>query len=197
MNSTINPEIILVWPKGQKKLKILAVGGYHLIYFEKENDSLWIDIHNKAVPSFNNSDLKKWYRRYSDLALEKGIIAAIDNKTGEPASTAGSLSNSKNGMFPNGGQLGWVATVPEHRKRGLAQWLCALATNRLLTDRYQNIFLCTGIDMLPAVSVYLRLGYVPCLYNENQRDLWRFIGKELNDHTIINNWIGLKDYLMG
>ncbi len=198
LNDTkINPDLILVWPLYEKRPEIVPIEGYTVNYLSKNNDSWWIDIHKQAVPSFSKSKLENWLSHYRSLSLTKGILVATHNEKQTPVATAGSLANSKQGMFPDGGQLGWVATIPDHRGQGLAQWLSALATKRLIDEDFKNIFLCTGIDMLPAIRVYLNLGYVPCLCDDNQKDRWEFISKELNDRSVIEKWIGLKEYLKG
>jgi len=124
------------------------------------------------VPSFGVPDLTRWLQAYRALSLVDGILVATDELTGEPVATAGSLANSRGGMFPGAGQLGWVATVPAHRGRGLATWLCAQATSRLVDEGFRRVFLCTGDDMLDAIRVYLRLGYVPCIHASDQAERW-------------------------
>jgi len=166
-----NPDIIMVWPRGRELSRPPAVDGYWVQPLSPEQDDWWIDIHRSAVPSFREADLVAWLARYRSLALPDGILVATD-AAGEPVATAGSIANSKQGMFPDGGQLAWVATVPEHRGRGLGEWLSALATARLLDDGFRKIFLVTGDDLTDAIRVYLRLGYIPYLYARDQRDRW-------------------------
>ena len=91
-------------------------------------------------------------------------------------------------MFPRGGQLAWVATAPAHRGRGLATWLSTLATARLERDGYRRIFLCTGDDLTAAIRVYLRLGYVPCLYASDQRERWERICTAIGTPFTPDRW---------
>lgn len=192
-----SPDIILVWPHGRPRPEARPVSGYSLRAMrddddrdgDAEADAWWIDIHRRAVPSFKEPALREWLARYRRLALPNGILIAIDEATGEPVATAGSIANSKDGMFPGGGQLAWVATVPTHRGRGLAQWLSALATARLIDDGFTTIFLCTGDDMLAAIRVYLRLGYVPHLYAADQPDRWRAICDAIGRPFTPEEWV--------
>jgi len=173
----------------------MPVGGYSVRSLPRSLDSWWIDIHRKAVPVFGESDLKGWLERYRSLALPRGILVATDDASGDPVATAGSIANSKDGMFPEAGQLGWVATVPDHRKRGLASWLCALATIRLQQDGFKRIFLCTGDDMTPAIRVYRQLGYLPCIYASDQHSRWARICQLIDMPFEPDHWPTPEEYL--
>lgn len=190
-----SPDIILVWPPGRDVLVPEPVEGYSVQALPKARDAWWIDIHHQAIPQFKVSDLEGWLSTYRSLALENGILVATADETNEPVATAGSLANSKGEMFPEGGQLGWVATVPGHRGRGLATWLCAIATRRLREEGFRNVFLCTGDDMPAAVRVYLRVGYVPCLYASDQRDRWARICEATGSSFVPDEWPTPEEYL--
>lgn len=184
-----SPDIILVWPSGREAPPDpVSVPGYAVQPLSHHQDSWWIDIHRKAVPSFSESNLIDWLDRYRELALPSGILVATDDATGEAVATAGSIAHSKDGMFPGGGQLAWVATVPEHRERGLASWLGALATTRLTQEGFERIIVCTGDDMLAAIHVYLGLGYVPCLYASDQRERWARICEAIGHPFKPTDW---------
>ena len=192
-----SPDIILVLPKGHVLAAVAPVAGYSVQALPASSDAWWIAIHRQAVPAFGESDLKDWLQRYRDLALRDGILVATEDTTGAPVATAGSLANSKGGMFPEGGQIGWVATVPEHRQRGLASWLTALATRRLQAEGFRSIFLCTGDDMPGAISVYLRLGYRPCLYASDQAARWARICAATGTAYTPEKWPTVEEYLAG
>ena len=192
-----NPDIILVWPAGRAAPAAKPVPGYSVRDLPVALDAWWIDIHRLAVPSFRRADLESWLERYRELALTDGILVATDDASGEPVATAGSLANSKGGMFPGGGQLGWVATVPSHRGRGLAHWLSSLATKRLLDDGFDRVFLCTGDDMLDAIRVYRRIGYIPCLYASDQRERWARICEATKGAFAPQHWPTPEEYLTG
>jgi len=192
-----SPDIILVWPGDRELPEPVPVPGYSVRALPPALDSWWVDIHRKAVPSFAEPDLVRWLERYRSLALPEGILVATDEATQEPVATAGSLAHSKDGMFPDGGQIGWVATVPEYRGRGLARWLTALATLRLRRDGFRNVFLCTGEDMPAAIRVYLRLGYLPCLYASDQRDRWGRICAAIEKPFEPERWPTVQEYVRG
>lgn len=190
-----NPDIIMVLPEGQPLSNPEPPTGYSVRVFTREHDSWWIEIHRRAVPSFKVADLEKWLERYWSLALDEGILVAIHEQTEEAVATAGSIANSKDGMFPGGGQLAWVATVPEHRRQGLGAWLSNLATSRLQKEGFRRIFLCTGDDLIEAIRVYLQIGYIPCFYASDQRERWNQICKKAGLKFDPDSWPSLKDYV--
>jgi len=190
------PEVFLVWPGGKEVPRPTPVAGYTLQVLTPSRDPWWIEIHRRAVPTFVPADLEAWLQRYRRLALPGGILVAIEDGTGEPVATAGSLADSREGLFPDGGQLGWVATVPEHRGRGLSGWLCALATLRLQEEGFRRIFLSTGEDMPAAIRVYLRLGFVPCLLDMRQRDPWARICRAVGAPFDPERWPTREEYLV-
>lgn len=192
-----SPDIILVWPRGREILDPAPVAGYSVRALPRSLDSWWVDIHREAVPTWTTSDLTGWLERYRALSLPEGVLVATDDATGRPVATAGSIANSKNGMFPEGGQLAWVATVPDHRRRGLAYWLSALATLRLRHEGFRRMFLCTGDDMPAAISVYRRLGYVPCVYAADQLERWARICDVTGGPFEPELWPTLEEYVSG
>jgi GNAT superfamily N-acetyltransferase len=192
-----DPELILVWPRGREVPRPAPVAGYTVTPLPAAEDTAWIEIHRRAVPAFRERDLETWLARYRGLALPEGILVAMDATTREPVATAGSLVDPEKGVFPGAGQLGWVATVPEHRRKGLAGWLCALTTLRLREEGFRRIFLSSGEDMPAALGVYLRLGYVPCLHSPGEQDRWDRICRDLGAPLEPDRWPTRQEYLAG
>jgi mycothiol synthase len=82
-------------------------------------------------------------------------------------------------MHPFGGELSWVAADPAHRGKGLGQVVCAISTCRLLDLGYENIYLRTDDLRLPAIRVYLKLGWVPLLFAPDMPGRWQAICRQL------------------
>ncbi len=80
---------------------------------------------------------------------------------------------------PGRGELGWVAGHAEHRGKGLGLTVCAAATARLINAGYRNIVLLTDDWRLPAIKIYLQLGYEPVYYKEDMPGRWRAVLAEL------------------
>ena len=83
-------------------------------------------------------------------------------------------------IHPFGGELGWVAGHPDHTGKGLGMAVCASVVRRLLQAGYKNIFLNTDDWRLPALSIYLRLGWIPLLYMADMEERWRDVCAKLD-----------------
>jgi mycothiol synthase len=81
---------------------------------------------------------------------------------------------------PYGGELGWVGADPEHKGKGLGRVVCAAVTTRFLRAGYKDIFLRTDDFRLPALKIYLSLGYEPFLFCNGMRQRWQDICTKLN-----------------
>ena len=74
--------------------------------------------------------------------------------------------------------------------------MSTLATARLQQDGFETIFLCTGDDLIPAIHVYRKLGYLPCLYAPDQRERWARICTKLGHPFEPHRWPTRDDYLL-
>ena len=189
-----SPDILMVWPRGNPEPPQRVPAGYSVAPLPPADDEAWIRIHRMAVPSFPTDKLESWLARYRELALPDAILVATDEASGERVATAGAIAHSKDGMFPGGGQLAWVATVPAHRGRGLARALSARSTARLMRDGYRRIFLSTGDDLTAAIGLYLDLGYLPCLYASDQPGRWRRICAAIGARYEPRRWMTVEEY---
>ena len=81
---------------------------------------------------------------------------------------------------PNAGQLAWLVVDPGHGKKGLGTIVSATVTNRLVNDGYTRPFLRTEDFRIPAISIYLHLGWQPLLYTPEMKGRWERIFAALN-----------------
>lgn len=178
-----NPDILLLYPR--EKLSnppgAAVPDGYRLrVLREGEEDArAWIRIHCRAVPSWSAEKMRGHFDPYLRLALPGGVFMIEHVDSGEAVATAGTIHHTRDGQIPFGGQLAWVATDPAHQHRGLATAASAAATRCLIERGYRNIVVCTGDDLIAAISIYLRLGYLPFLYEEGMAERWRDIARQI------------------
>jgi mycothiol synthase len=98
---------------------------------------------------------------------------------GRPVATASSRWDPA--QFPDTGYVHWVGALPDHAGRGLG----AALMERLMQDfrdrGYHAAILETDDFRLPAIKVYLRLGYVPVydVKGEDHHDRWSAIFQKL------------------
>ncbi len=103
------------------------------------------------------------------VAHESGILVATAMATHNPLP-----------LHPFGGELGWVAGNPEHRGHGLGTIVCAAVVKRYREAGYTRIFLRTDDFRLPAIKIYLKLGFVPFLFMPDMHDRWKAVTEKLN-----------------
>ena len=80
---------------------------------------------------------------------------------------------------PDGASLQWVIGDEAHSGRGLGMAVCSAATAGLAEAGYSLSFLRTDDARLPAISIYLRLGWTPLLYADDMEDRWRSVFTKL------------------
>jgi GNAT superfamily N-acetyltransferase len=94
---------------------------------------------------------------------------------GATVGTATAWFDPEAGQRPSPGRLHWVAVVPGVQRRGLGSALVYLACRRLQQLGHVGAYLTTGEDNLPAVNLYLRMGFVPQPRSAGERALWQDI----------------------
>jgi mycothiol synthase len=78
-------------------------------------------------------------------------------------------------LMPNCGTLHYVGTLPNHTGRRLGRLASLAALQRMREEGLARGTLLTDDFRLPAIKTYLRLGFIPMLVDENQRERWRGI----------------------
>lgn len=111
--------------------------------------------------------------------LPDGIFFAIEDSTGKIVGTA-CANHHPCGLHPSGGELGWVAVDPGHRGRRIGQAVTTAVLRRFRDAGYRRIYLLTDDFRLPAIKMYLELGFVPFLFAQGMEQRWREVARQLN-----------------
>ena len=75
-------------------------------------------------------------------------------------------------IHPGGGEVGWVASHPAHRGRGLGKAVICAAVGKLLDTGYRRSYLATDDFRLAAIGVYLELGFEPFMFEDSMVGRW-------------------------
>lgn len=78
-------------------------------------------------------------------------------------------------------EIGWVAVHPAHRGRGLGNQVVAAALRAALALPCRPIYLLTDDHRLPALKVYLGLGFQPDLGHPSYPDRWERLFAQLGN----------------
>lgn len=81
--------------------------------------------------------------------------------------------------FPGVGYVHWVAVDPAARGRGIFDAVMAAVHHQFVSDGRTVAFLETDDHRLPAISAYLRLGYVPQYTEPDHEARWSVIFTKL------------------
>ena len=163
--------------------------GYQLRLYQKGDEESFFNV-------MAHSGWERWNQDALDPWLAKIIpdswFMIIHKKSKNIVCTAMGLHNYK-GIYPFWGELGWLASDPEHSGQGLGLVVSAAVTERLMEAGYKNIQLFTEDFRLPAIKTYLKLGFIPSIIEEGQIDRWRNIFTSLDWPNQPGIWATMKD----
>jgi mycothiol synthase len=120
-------------------------------------------------------------RRFAEIlerALDGGYFVVEHMASGELAASCVAMRGGSP-RHPEAGELGWLVTDPSHTGKRLGTTVSALVTNRLAAQGYARPFLATEDFRTAAISIYLKLGWRPFLYDEQMEPRWRKVFAEL------------------
>ena len=123
----------------------------------------------------NLAGFEGWDARQVEERLRSrlpGGFFVIEHSASHQLVATAHASHGPNELHPQGGVLDFVAADPAHKGKGLGMAVCC-AVVRLLQDRgYQHIYLTTDDWRLPAIAIYLKMGFEPCMYREDMPERW-------------------------
>ncbi|MEK6221360.1 MAG: GNAT family N-acetyltransferase, partial [Chloroflexota bacterium] len=82
--------------------------------------------------------------------------------------------------YEHGGEIGWVAAHPDHKGHGLGKAVCSAVTRKLIEEGYRTIHLYTEHWRLPALHIYLSLGFIPYITSTASQELWQEVCSQLS-----------------
>lgn len=131
------------------------------------------------------------WRDYKDKLLPDGLFLIHHTDTNRLVATAGAVHNPNPGRyyFPFGGELGYLIVHPEHRKQGLGQVISWMVVQRFLSAGYKSIRVCVKGFRLAAIKTYLKIGFVPFLYQKDLYLRWERICQQINWNYEPDRWL--------
>ncbi len=164
-------QLRMVWPEHllDAPPEVRLPPGYSLRTYRPEDEPRFFEVMELAGwPGWNAEKLRPWRERI----LPRGWFMVVHRASGQIVATAMALRDCRE-FGCQGGELGWVACVPEHRGKGLGMAVSAAATARLIEEGYRHIHLYTEDWRFAALKTYLKLGYVPLLYAPEMLERWQ------------------------
>ena len=149
--------------------------GYHLRQYQPADEEGYYALMARA--GFDGWGEERM-RKVLPTVLPGGFYLVEHLASGQIVSSA-LAQHEPTALHPFGGQLGWVATDPEHRGRRLGMLVSAAATRRLVEAGYRRIYLMTDDARLSAIRIYLRLGYAPLFHAPDMAERWQAVLQQL------------------
>ena len=130
---------------------------------EGEEDK-WEELIQKAFGNFYSFD--KVIKGGGDYKPERVLYL---KKDGKYIATATAVEKED---FPNEGWFRMIAVSPEARGVGAGHLVCLAALHALAARGFKSAVLSTDDDRIPAIKMYLRLGFEPLYTHESHTERW-------------------------
>jgi GNAT superfamily N-acetyltransferase len=159
----------MVWPETKRQTPAINVpDGYHLRQFEVTDTEHYFNLFSLA--GMEKPPLDYWHNHL----LPDGFFV-IEHHATKALVAACFASHHPTKRHERAGNFGWLAVDPSHRGRNLGQAVSAAVTLRLIEGGYKRIYLETHDFRLPAIAIYLKMGWVPLLYIPEMEKRWAVI----------------------
>lgn len=96
---------------------------------------------------------------------------------GKTIATATAVERSD---FPGEGWFRMIATDPDSRGLGAGRLICLAALHSLAARGYKTAALSTDDDRIPALCLYLSLGFEPIYTHESHKERWEKVMNEIS-----------------
>ena len=171
-------QLQMIWPHDRMadRPEWPVPAGYLLRTFRQGDDEAYLELmHIAGFDTWNRDNLNA----VRGDAVRNGIIFVEHIASARIVATAMGWHRPSE-LFPDGYELGWVAADPAHRGNGLGRVVSAAGTRALLEHGAKRIYLLTDDWRLPAIKVYLCIGYVPLYRKREMEPRWQEVFRELN-----------------
>lgn len=180
------PQLQMVWPQSKSKQPppVTLPSGYRLRTYRPGDETRFFALMALAGwPGWDEEMLRPWLHRM----LPAGWFIVVTEDSDLIVASA-MATHDHTWKRPFSGEVGWVAGDPAHKGLGLGTAVVAAVTARFIEVGYPSIHLFTEHYRLPALAIYLRLGYLPLLYRDEMVDLWRGVCEEMGRPFTPEKW---------
>jgi len=170
-------QLQMLWPESRLSSPpdVKIPSGYELRTLrDGEEDAYVALLHGAGFMNWTRTMLAEWQQR----VLPGGLFVIEHTPSHRLVATAMATRNPTE-QHPHGGELGWVAADPAHSGNRLGEAVSAAVVAHYLRMGYRRIYLKTDDFRLPAIRIYLRLGFEPLEDDESMPGRWRVIRETL------------------
>ena len=132
------------------------------------------DLHSYTETFSTAFDEKPPFGELIQNSLPKGFLCVEYLPTGTVVASA-AAAICKISQHPNGHSLQWVVAHSDHLGKRVGQAVISATTEVLSKYATDYSYLSTDDFRLPAIKIYLKLGWQPLLFDEAQKTRWQKI----------------------
>ena len=156
--------------------EVTLPAGYAMRTYRPDDEQEFVELMHSAGFEFWTADTLKGALL---TTLPEGVFLIVHEQTGALAATTMATHNPTD-SHPSGGELGWVAAHPDHQGKALGMAACVATMRRYVSAGYTRIYLKTDDWRLPALKIYLKLGFLPFLFLPDMEGRWRDVCEKLS-----------------
>ena len=161
-------QLMMRWPVGRPAPEVSLPPGYRLRLLRDDDEAGLLSVlHGAGFTGWDEADIV----RTRNETLSGGYFVVEHEKEGRVVASAFCRHHPWAGL-PNAGEVSFVAGDPAHRGKGLGRAVTAAVVDRFLEAGYRNIYLRTDDCRLPAIKVYVDLGFEPWIATEGMEERW-------------------------
>lgn len=166
-------QLHMVWPEDQwnRLPPIQLPSEYELRLYRHGDEADYLTLmHRAGFQDWTPDMVTTWV----DKPLPNGLFFVVHAPSQQIVATAMATHNPT-ALHPNGGELGWVAGDPDHAGKRLGAAVCWAVMRRYREAGYGHVYLKTDDWRLPAIKVYLKMGFAPLMHEPDMEERWRAI----------------------
>lgn len=168
------PQLLMWYPHLKPPDPGELAAGYRIRAFRPGDEQGWIELLNATA------ELGQWDRARLQREIEGPLLREFFALAEEAiVAAAGVYARQREGEEAY--EIGWVACHPAHRGRHLGAQVTAAAVRAALALPRRPIFLLSDDFRMPALKVYLKLGFVPDYQHPSYADRWERIFAALGE----------------
>ena len=166
---------ILMWRPHLQDIDVVPrlPGGYQELTNTEERLPEWVDLLNAVFGGYTVEGIRRGPGSILDAPhWDVGRVRLV-GKEGRPVAI--SVAWEERSLWPRSGHVFWVAVLQGHRGRGLGRYVLTRALQHFAEHDYDDAVLYTEEFRIPAIKLYLGLGFEPLITRTvpDERDRWR------------------------
>lgn len=157
--------------------------------------------HGYSLRQYEERDRASYWRLFAEVfqtrnrldnlrtaSLPGGFHVVSDEASGDVVASTVAAEYQRDG-HEDPGSLQWVMTDPLQTGKGLGRIVVAAATATLAGGGYNRIYLSTDDWRLPAIHIYLELGWKPFLHAPDMEARWKAVYEQLKRKLDPNGFV--------